>query len=184
VDTGRSDKLGLLMGLESVPVTFILCLTEFRFARFDPGRGAGALAFVWRLPARTSERCRSENCTKQARVISQLDKQMPEFHTRAMRREFRELMSLVDGVNDQVARFVYRLLSGDQSAAHDGAEGVVDERTQQILQMGDEDLVMDLREINRGRHGVFDLFWEVLGQVLEQGNAHLRSVLFIFRDES
>ncbi|GAQ92919.1 hypothetical protein KFL_012020010, partial [Klebsormidium nitens] len=137
--------------------------------RFDPGGGAGALAFVWRLPARTSERCSSENCTKQARVVSQLDKQMPEFHTRAMRREFKELMSGVSGVNDQVARFVYRLLSGDQSAAHDGAEGVVDGRTQQILQMGDENLVMDLREINLGREGIFDLFWEVLGQVLEQG---------------
>ena len=44
----------------------------------------------------------------------------------------------------------------------------VDECLQHAILSGDPDLAFDLRELNEGKHGKYDEFWEGVSQVLER----------------
>jgi len=58
------------------------------------------------------------------------------------------------------------MLTGDVSAAETANEAKVDERVRLVLELGDPDIAIDLREHNNGRPGKYDIFWETAAQFL------------------
>ena len=53
------------------------------------------------------------------------------------------------------------MLTGDVSAAESANEAKIDKRVRLALELGDSEIVIDLREHNNGRPGKYDIFWKV-----------------------
>ena len=65
-------------------------------------------------------------------------------------------------------RYVYRALTDDQSAPRNADEADIDNRTLQVVEMEDTDIVPDMRVHNAGRKGIFDEFWKACEQILSE----------------
>src|SRR6266540_4903133 len=63
-------------------------------------------------------------------------------------------------------RIIYRMLTGDISAAETENEAKVDERVRLALELGDPDITIDLREHSNGRSNKYDIFWRIANQFL------------------
>ena len=126
------------------------------------GNNIGNLLFIWRVQPGASE---GEILTKSAAVIGTIQKDMPEYHTPQMRNVFHDRFSLLcPNVQPRVLRSIYRELSGDNT----NAEKLVDERIKFLLSSDDPDLVWDLRSLNEGQKGKYDLFWEECERFIEE----------------
>ena len=64
-------------------------------------------------------------------------------------------------------RVLYRTLTGDTAASSTANQEAVDERIQMVLELGDPDIIYDLRQLNEGRPGHYDAFWDVAAKFLE-----------------
>ena len=84
-------------------------------------------------------------------VRDKLRLNLPEFHSRAMRREFISSFGRVTGTKPAILREAYRRLTGDVSAASSQTEQNDDECLREILDSEDPDLIWDLRLNNQGR---------------------------------
>ena len=65
----------------------------------------------------------------------------------------------------------YRAATGDQSASLTTAEEELDERLRKFLEMEDPDLIVDLRELNKGHSNKFAVFWEKMRIYLNETSA-------------
>ena len=83
--------------------------------------------------------------------MSQVDKEIPIFHTQAMRKEFRQFCGRLCNVKPAALRAVYKKFVGDHSAAEIATEAEIDTRIRLFLVAEDEDIVLDLCNINPGR---------------------------------
>ena len=90
------------------------------------------LNFLWKVPVSVSE---TEILNKRSEVKESLAKEMPLYHTRAMRREFISSFGTVCKVSSGILREAYRRLTGDASAAHDASEAEVDNRIAAMLDL-------------------------------------------------
>ena len=63
-------------------------------------------------------------------------------------------------------RTIYRMLTGNISAAETENEAKVDERVRLALELGDPDITIDLREHSNGRLNKYDIFWRIADQFL------------------
>ena len=147
--------------------SFIQCLEKSGLAypiillTHSSGNVMGNLNFVWKVEADVSIECCFQSSQK---VVEQLKPQLPQFHTRAMRRAlFTKYGRVTSGVKPAVLRSFYKDLTGDSSAPHDTHEAKVDARVQEILNMEPEDptTVLDLREVkSQVSRTKFEVFWE------------------------
>lgn len=69
-----------------------------------------------------------------------------------------------------VRRAVYRFLTGDESLPDNRVTKEVDARMMIALDSGDPELVVDLRQLNKGRPEkyMYNEFWSKLGNYLEE----------------
>ena len=103
------------------------------------------------------EACTTENM----RVVDTIRKDIPTFHTRAMRRQFFHLVGRMSPKSKpHLLRAMYQSLTGDQSAARTTPENEIDERVSEFLSMEDPDVIVDLRELNANGRDCFKVFWE------------------------
>src|ERR1043165_9450376 len=58
------------------------------------------------------------------------------------------------------------MLTGDVSAANTINDAKVDERVRLALELGDSEIVIDLREHKRERSSKYDTFWKIVAQFL------------------
>lgn len=100
----------------------------------------------------------------QARVIEQIQNQLPQFHTRAMKREFVNAASKLS-VSPMHARYLYSIVADDAGAATSKAVKVIDQRVMQFVELEDETIIMDLRAVH-DRHSKFDAFFEAAKAVI------------------
>lgn len=103
-------------------------------------------------------------------ICDRLKSDMPIYHTRFMRTQFKNKADLILGMptkNHQI-RTLYQELTGDSSAAGNMTEKQVMLRTKQLLVNGDEKIVVDLRNVNKGRPEQFSEFWKYVKQYLEE----------------
>ena len=120
--------------------------------------------FLWKIPADALE---SDVLNKSTKIREKLLKELPIYHTRAMRTEFISSFGRVAGCKSAVLREAYRRLTGDCSAARTVDEEGVDKRVYEFLQMEDPDLIFDLRVDNKGQPEKYELFLEECKKYIE-----------------
>ena len=132
---------------------------------YHQGNGMGNLMFVWKTLSK-DERCDGDAIS----VLTAIKEQIPQFSTRAMRKEFFQRYQHSTGVKPAILRDMWSYLTGDSTAAQSSAQASVDERMAKfLLNSDDPDLVYDLR-CNNGRPNDprLDPFWEELATFLEE----------------
>lgn len=144
--------------------------------------------FMYRVPqdASVSE---NERLTKAMQTLKRIEPQIPVYHTRAMRKQFQKEVSFLHGADfkPHILRHIYRTLTSDCSAEVECFE--IDERVKTAILMEDEDLVLDLRHLNKGRPAdTFKVFFEALEKLVDEitaaddrqhGVAHMSEFLSI-----
>ena len=102
------------------------------------------------------------------RIVNKLQVDAPYYHTRAMRVNYLWTCDLLlPKAKSSAFRAIYRMLTGDDSAAETVNEAKVDERVKLALELGDPEITIDLREHNNGQPGKYDVFWKIAAQFLE-----------------
>ena len=131
---------------------------SYIFFTYTHGSNVGNYHFIWKAPDHVSvEACTTENM----RVVDTIRKEIPTFHTRAMRQQFFHLVGRISPKSKpHLLRAMYQSLTGDQSAARTTPENEIDERVSEFLSMEDPDVIVDLRELNANGRDCFKVFWE------------------------
>ena len=78
---------------------------------------------------------------------------MPTYHTCFMRKQFKQKVDLILGIptKNHQARALYQELTGDSSSATNMTEKQVMLHVKQLLINGDDKIIVDLRNFNKGR---------------------------------
>ena len=63
---------------------------------------------------------------------------------------------------------MYQELTGDSTSSSNMTEKQIALRTKQLLINGDEKIVTDLRNLNKGRPEIYSEFWKYVKQYLEE----------------
>ena len=64
---------------------------------------------------------------------------------------------------------MYKELTGDQSAAKNIDQAEIERRVKMIVDMEDVDAIIDLRHLNSGRKGIYDVFWQECSKFIQEG---------------
>lgn len=135
------------------------------FLTYCHGSSIGNLHFIWKAPDDAS--AESGSCVENIRVIEEIKKELPVYHTRAMRKEFYNMYGrLTPHTKPYILRSIYQCLTGDTSASRTTAEEEIDERMAEALAMEDPESVVDLRELNKNGSDRYSVFWEKCNQYL------------------
>jgi hypothetical protein len=127
--------------------------------RYDPGAGLGCLSVLWKIPLNESSEVIFKRDTE---IYENMKLKFPEYHTRAMRKEFSEQYGNISGTNipPHVLRSIYSTLTNDASSDQNPE---IDQRVRLAILGSEPDLVVDLRHLNKGRPSdTFDIFFEHL----------------------
>jgi hypothetical protein len=147
--------------IQDLPHAFSFKIGEYRF---NSGNYAFNAISIWKI-----DECINENIMIQenARIVSELQADAPRYHTRTMRTNYLHTCDLLlPKVRPSALRTIYRMLTGDVSAAENTIEAKVDERVRLALELGDPDITIDLREHKDRKSSKFDIFWKVAAQFL------------------
>jgi hypothetical protein len=136
--------------------TFLLTYTH--------GSSIGNYHFLWKVPEHVHDHgCASENL----RLVEKIKKEIPTYHTRAMKKEFFYLCGRISpSSKPYVLRNIYCALTGDNSAARTTDEAEMNERISEAITMEDPDIIIDLRECNTNAKDTFSVFWEKCSEFL------------------
>lgn len=134
--------------------------------KFSSGNNLGSHNFLWRIPGNILE-SDDELLQKNTDVIQSLGKDLPSFHTRAMRRAFIQKASLICNLKASNARFIYKSLAGDSTLPEHPSEKELDLRVQQAFEMEDPEIITDLRQHNKGQPSKYHIFFDHAKQYLE-----------------
>src|SRR3954453_1950355 len=144
--------------IQGLPRAFSFKIVEYRF---NSGNNSFNTISIWKIDEYADE------LQENTRIVSELQADAPRYHTRAMRINYLCTCDLLLPKSKPSAlRTIYRMLTGDVSAAETANEAKVDERVRLVLELGDPDIAIDLREHNNGRPGKYDIFWETAAQFL------------------
>ena len=116
-------------------------------ATYDPGGNVGSLHCLWLTDA-TNISSALLSCQS---IIESLKANMPQYHTRAMRRAMFNNFGLVTkNVKKFVFRQFYRDLTGDRATSPSPSGKDVDERLSALFELEEPDLLYDLTDANPG----------------------------------
>ena len=95
---------------------------------------------------------------------------MPIYDTRFMRTQFKYKADLILGIptKHHQARALYQELTGDSSSATNMSEKQIMLRVKQLLISGDDKIIVDLRNFNKGKPEHYTEFWKYVEQYLEE----------------
>lgn len=132
---------------------------------YSHGSNVGNYHFIWKVPESLhSEACSLEN----ARIIGEIKKQIPVYHTRAMRQQFCDMFGKISPESKPyILRNIYSALTNDHSSSRTTAEKEMDDRVQEALLAEDSEIVMDLRELNSNGKDKFNIFWTKCNEFLQ-----------------
>ena len=127
------------------------------------GNSVGNMHFIWKVAGSTDG-----DFSQSQQVIEKAKEEIPVFHTRAMRRAlFTKFGRVSPGMKPAILRALYRELTNDASAPSNEHEAEIDERVRLVLEMEDPDIIIDLRQLNTGRKGQYDMFWDECKKYLQ-----------------
>ena len=130
--------------------------------RYHQSGSLGTLNFVWCVHEQRS-------ASRMVETIENIKKTIPIYHTRALRREFKDKFRNVAKVPPVVLAEMYRTLTSDATAVPNDS---VRRRLRLLLHadydyLSDESVVVDLRQLNEGKPSKFETFWLYLEKVLQ-----------------
>ncbi|CAB4024057.1 Hypothetical predicted protein [Paramuricea clavata] len=139
--TDPRRKYDYLQALKSCGLAVKAAMLTYRLSN-----NIGNTNCVWKVPGQDPDSlCQSQQ------TIEIVKKQIPTFHTRAMRQSLMQKYGRVaPNKKPAVLRSLYRVLTDDSSAATNEHTAEIDERVRLILDMEDPDVVLDLRALNTG----------------------------------
>ena len=107
----------------------------------------GAVSVIWRVPG---SRDPGELLRTGARILSQIEKELPVYQTRQMCQNFTKKVANVQGLTipKHVLQYFYTGLTGDSTLDQNSA---IDECLRQASIGVDQELIVDLRHANKGR---------------------------------
>eukprot|EP00731_Ephydatia_muelleri_P010010 Em0005g596a len=98
-------------------------------------------------------------------MTENLKKDIPQYHSRAMRRAAFEKFGLVMKTTKSALRYLYK---GDSSASANLEESEIDARVDTFFELEEPSLIYDLREHYKGNQSKFDVFWQRAKEYLEE----------------
>ena len=124
----------------------------------------GNYHFIWKVPSSVAD---MGNSSDNLRLIEEIKKEIPVYHTRAMKKEFLTLYGQISPESKPyLLRSMYYALTKDSSAPRTTAEREIDERVQEALLAEDIDIIIDLRHLNSSSEDNFSLFWAKCSEYL------------------
>ena len=124
----------------------------------------GNYHFIWKVPSSVAD---MGNSSDNLRLIEEIKKEIPVYHTRAMKKEFLTLYGRISPESKPyLLRSMYYALTKDSSAPRTTAEREIDERVQEALLAEDIDIIIDLRHLNSSSEDNFSLFWAKCNEYL------------------
>ena len=119
---------------------------------------------MWRVPIGRSQ---NEVASMSINMFAKIKPLLPEYHTRAMRKEFKsEVKRMGVNIPDYVLRHIYRRLLLDASADQNPA---LHERMKLAIASDNYEMIVDLRHLNQGRPGdTFKEFFSVLNGITDE----------------
>ncbi|KAI8517529.1 hypothetical protein Bbelb_035460 [Branchiostoma belcheri] len=131
---------------------------------YKTGNNQGSLHFLWKVPAKQEDR--ELNTTH--KLIHQVEKDVPVYHTREMRKRFTERFSLVTNAKPVVLKEMYQFLTNDVATEECTASTAVRQRLKILLDTQDPDLVVDMRSLNEGHGEKYQHFWNEATKMMEE----------------
>src|ERR1044071_6698906 len=126
-----------IQGLSNV---FFFKIGEYRF---NSGNNVFNAISVWKIDELVNEDIVIQENT---RIVSELQADAPRYHTKAMWINYlRTCDLLLPKAKPSALKTIYRMLTGDVSAAETVDEAKVDERVRLALELGDPEIAIDLR---------------------------------------
>ena len=108
--------------------------------------------------------------TRSQSEIEHIKNMLPVFKTRAMcKAAFRRFGRLTPKLSSVAFNYMYKELTGDQSAAKNIDQAEIERRVKMIVDMEDVDAIIDLRHLNSGRKGIYDVFWQECSKFIQEG---------------
>ncbi len=137
---------------------------------YHHGNHLGSLWYAWRVPCDPQQ----YDLNKSQEIVSSIQLNINQYHSREMRRQFCQRFGLVLKAKPAVMMELYQFLTGDVSTTS------VEQHFQQILKFmldsQDPEVVYDLRDINPGRREKYEQFWaEVIALINEKSLAAVDS---------
>ena len=132
---------------------------------YAPSSNIGNLMWVWHTDV-----CDINSALQSSQpIIENLKKDIPQYHSRAMRRAAFEKFGLVIKTTKKSAlRYLYKDLLGDSSASANLEESEIDARVDTFFELEEPSLIYDLREHYKGNQSKFDVFWQRAKEYLEE----------------
>lgn len=160
IPTNPSEKYEYLQTLKKSGLPM-----EVLLMTYSHGNNVGNLHFLWKVSGSSS----TEYMSRSQSTIEKAKEEIPVYHTRAMRRAlFEKFGRIAPTMKPAILRGLYRELTNDVCAPSCLSEAEIDERVQMVLDMEDPNVVIDLRHLNSGRKGQYDIFWEQCKVYLEE----------------
>ena len=133
--------------------------------KYCPGGTVISIIYLVKLPPTYSEH---EMSTRIARLTAKIKPDLPEYHTRAMKRSVKDCVSSIADISPSTLDMIYSELTGDESVA----DNKVMRQRLQMAADGEPGIVPDLRYLNPGRpSNKFDVFWDEAEKVLNELSA-------------
>ncbi len=108
------------------------------------GNYLGNVCFLWKIPAAKELRRDDEV----VRIVTNINKSLPKYATRAMRKRFFDRYSDKCGLQPVLLRDMFAYLSQDSSAVETAKQGEINARMAAFLATDDTDIIVDLRRLN------------------------------------
>ena len=122
--------------------------------------------FLWRV---RDDFCVEAALSENQRVIYKLKQDFQVYHTWVMRKEFVNTYGrFTNSMKPVVLCSIYKELTWDASGSSTSDEAVIDKRLKEALSFEDVDIIVDLRELNEGRSGKYDIFWTKCKEYLQE----------------
>ena len=117
------------------------------------GNNLGSLFYTWKIPADPAD----YDPTKSQNLISHIERNIKQYHSREMRRQFMARFGLVLNAKPSVMTELYQFLTNDSSVT--SISDVVQQKLKFLLDSQDPEVVYDMRDANPGRPHTFEPFW-------------------------
>ena len=120
---------------------------------YQYGNNLGSLWYAWKVPANAEK----YDPTKSQQLIASIEKNIKQYHSREMKRQFIHRFGLVVHCKPSVMMEMYQFLTGDASTTN--ISEAVQQKLKFLLDSQDPEIIYDLRDVNPGRPQKYEPFW-------------------------
>lgn len=132
------------------------------------GGSIGTLNFIWKVPGDDSND--PEVSTKNIKIVNKINKSLPKFSTRSMRKQFINRYFKNVKTTKSVLRNIFFDLTGCEPSWESSEQAEIDERVASILLNGDDpSLLLDYRSLNgKDIDSKYGVFFEEMGKYFDE----------------